>query len=124
MSLPASTVDAERLTLKAAIRLLKSRLRCHIYNELGRDKPWVEPLLTFEQAIEEDASQDWVKALSLWGNLQDPSTREGLLNLVKTALSVAEEETVLLLDAPGVPGHVETHRSTFQPDALLSMRGV
>jgi len=109
--------EKERVTLKAAIRLLKTKIRAFIYNERHQEQPWVAPLLQYEEALAEDATEDWHRILKLWGDLREP--HQDLIALIKTAHAIAEVETESLLNEPYVPKCLELFRTQFRPESLL-----
>lgn len=108
--------EREELTSEAAVRLIKCRLRCFIYDQVSDGETWREALLAFVRNVEGDILQEWHRVLALW----HPEDRDRLLAVIREALGVAIQHSHVLDDIDEkVPGFIEEYAKSFQPESLL-----
>lgn len=81
--------ERERTTVRAAYRLIKSRMRRRLYEEMASrpsaDPHLWEPMLELEHGISAEAEADWQRTLAVW-HKEDVREREHLTGLLGPAL--------------------------------------
>ncbi len=119
----------DELTLKAASRLIKSRLRRFVYSHMAEKTMWLDEALGFENVISGSAEEGWDSVLLLW-DLSKPEIRKKLLAQVQAALAAAISDTEALLvdgkegslegESEKIRPLIEAYRQGFRPEDLLS----
>jgi len=90
-------VTPQQSTLKAAVRLLKARMRQFVYQQkLGDDENIWGPMLIVEKGFLSGALTEWEKVILTW-DLSNPALVEELNALVVTAMAQARASVIELL---------------------------
>lgn len=92
----------QQRTCKAAIRILKSRIRHFIYttkrDEVGElDTRW-GPMLLVEESFSKPALREWQGVLALWGNLEDQGTRDIIAKILDESFQEAATEVLTIFE--------------------------
>lgn len=131
--------ERERLTVEAARRLLRTRLRQHLLRKaqevdrrLDRGECW-DLAIDSEKAIEAASEAAWLSTLRLWGQqpLVAGSPQRDVVNaLIRTSLASAVERTqgfihsrVVEYEYEDVKGWVLEYINGFDPNSLLDNGG-
>lgn len=107
-------------TERAALRLIKSQARKHVYTaRVQAGSAAFERMLMLEEAIEEEATRDWQAIRRLWANSFD---RLALLPLIaKVAIEAYREcRTSCEELGPGAMSSLKQYFEAFDPKGLLS----
>lgn len=115
-------VALEKRTTKAAIRLLKSKIREHIYTTKAAEgeSRW-NAMLIVEQGFARPAHKEWEEVLEAWDPLDDAKCAE-LRRLVSEAFAPAASEVLSIFDDDQLwPMRklIESYHRAFQADELL-----
>lgn len=119
--------DAEvlgRRTVKAATRLLKSKIREHIYTtkakEEGEGSRWAAMLIV-EQGFARPALLEWNEVLAAWGDL-DEAKKQAICKVVSGAFAPAASEVLTIFDEDQLwPMRkvIEQYHRVFNANTLL-----
>ena len=121
-------------TVKAAVRLIRTRLRQHLVAKTRAVVPRSKEkdaaskvILDIETAREASAEASWVTVLGLWRDSMHDETRRRLRGLVSDALFVALKESAYFIRATwksypyeDVKAWVEEYLDDFDEDTLVS----
>ncbi len=118
--------DREELTSKAATRLLKSRLRQHVYaKSFEHDEESLNDILVVEKSIETAAERSWKQMLSLWDETlcNDGEAPVKLNAVIDGALADAVEEIYdfNLASHPNARESIAEFVKDFRPTMLWQM---
>lgn len=118
-------------TSKAAIRLLKSRLREYLYKTKRDaadldDTQWSAMLLV-EHTFSGPADREWKETLKLWGNWESEVKIQSLLYaIVSRSFSHAASEVLSIFEAEemwAMKKLIEQYHRTFKPESFLDFSG-
>jgi hypothetical protein len=88
----------EEQTFHAGVRVLKTRLRKHIYEKLlehGSEHVW-KPMLAMETDFQGPAEAEWSHILARWEDRKDPDLRNALRRILADAYRRAVEDSSLI----------------------------
>jgi hypothetical protein len=112
-------------TSRAAVRLLKSRIREYIYttknNEASEGDTRWSALLLVEKTFSGPALREWQEVISLWLPLDEVRVNQ-LTQLVRDSFAPAASEVLATYDEDQVNlirRLVETYHRSFMPEGLV-----
>lgn len=130
--------EKERLTIEAARRLLRTRLRQHLVRKAqevdkrgSQGEAW-DLMLDSEKTIEAASEAAWRTTLRLWGTMGAPGSpqRDTLHALIRDSLASAVERTqgfinqrTVEYEYENVQGWVLEFINGFNPESLLANGG-
>jgi hypothetical protein len=108
----------EQVTAKAAVRILKARIREYLYAKKSREgseqaqSRW-QPLILVQSAFTAPALREWERTLRLWGDLSDIGNRRAVLEILAENFPDAVSEVLSIFDPSDIPdlrNHIEDYR--------------
>lgn len=113
-----------RRTSKAATRLLKSKIREHVYetNRMGAEDDRWSAMLLIEEGFIGPALREWNEVLALWGDLSNEDALKALKKVISDCFVPAASEVLASFDASDLHATreiIKAYHKTFKPDDLI-----